>query len=1204
MIRIHSMNNNDKKQSYGSITENRSIDSSVIVDSVTSDNIFGREHTNMVTRKVSTETYHRTGIIEFPIPIINPILAGTANTRVTLRKVLPHNFYFKDKKIEITSFIDNRSLVQQVLDRSIVFDTDNAEFISRNKLEVSAMYYNQETGKPRYLFGGSLVRTILDCMNIEEEIRSLLLYNFVYPAYRKSIERINKDDIELYAEINYGNGDIRLLDDYYVVFKNNIDVSCKELFAKVFWENVYSNYAEKSTNSKLTYFLRMKENIELLNNAKGIMQDYMRVLPIGYRPKFQGKEDPLTIAYDNVVAKNNNLISMLKSKNRKLSDVMNSYANLDNSVREVLYQSPIMNGKEKYKSIRDRIIGKTGAIRDKMQKSIVDGTSRSVIIPDPELSINSVGIPKKMIVKLMELNMYDNDDLHDHKGNKKLLSNYSMEELIKKSIPLAENEYIMNGRQPTLYRHGIQSFRIVPVDGFAIRVPLLSTQAFNADFDGDQMHQGIANYIKAKEELRLLIGNTKNPYTIINGSVHMYPRHEIIYGLWYASQQRPTGRTVSKYPIFMNKTAQLELYNKVNSNEWKLNDIIEWGDKTVSVGFLYVKCSMGSDGFRYIHGDMSLSVMPTDGEEPTYKPVTDKYYIAILGKLYTEDKGEDKFIKAIDNLTKFGLSIAYLYPLTINICNVPYITDIVSEFTARVDKHREYLDMGLSTEESFQIIYSNLYNEMYNKIKDSVVSQLGVEDGYVQMVNSHCRGSMSNVIQMFGIKGRVMKNSNQSFDTVITNNIISGLSDLEYFLAAYGGRQGQMDKTLETSTPGYLSRMLKHTANEVVITNFDCGTENGLLLTYDYLQNFINVQSNATDIMINEKCRKIFCKIVKGRFLVGFDDMQENEEEILAIYDKYVAKVENHTIVKLNGIKLRSILYCENPYCIKCYGKDISKNSLPNIGTPLGFLSAPAIGEVGSQTTMRNFQGGGVQRSSNITSSFGFLNRCFELTSFNIEAEKTGAPITTDYISPSDGYVKCQELGNGTKLLHIIDESGNSVLPNRKQVILDSTTKTKEYVHKGEGISKDRLQYDIVQYIKELGTEAGRNYLLSTLYASFADSAEVNLKHFETILTGMTFYVCLQGNDYFKTGLRYTHIQYHKHNREGCKFKMILVSVKSVPNSKVNCMSGVLFEDFCRTVSEALILNNTDDLSEPYTQLSLGLHVKVGTGFDGNNYSI
>lgn len=1140
----------DKRHLSGAVTESISTVSPLMGKSVTSPYLCG--YAKHGQDLCDSDIYNESPYIELSMPVLNPFLIG--------------------KEAHNMKLILNKANIQDIAKGMVVFDLITKKEMTAKQL-TSEMSYSSSI-----LIGGEYIRYLIEQLNVEEEI-GIILLDIVAKALKRMRKEIKEPcDVYQYGDFVDDEG-ILIIDKY--CFVPNEGINAKELS-----EHISANVMKsiQSYYSRLTFLLSLRKSKQVLYD---MLITTLPVLPIGYRQRFMNKEDKLTIAYDNVFRRNVELYRLLSIPDLKLNTLRVAYQDLVHSVHNVMTEKTNVYD-TKYKPLTEQLKGKHGLIRDKMQGVRVDYSGRSVIISDPNMSFDSVGVPINMLEKLLEVDIMK--AYKSQKNNKVNGLTYSQRETRRAIVRrIAANKYIIPGRQPTLYNLGLRAFKIVPVEGDAIVLNPLTTPAFNADFDGDQMHIEAIICDAAKLEAEKLLGAVHNVFLPRNGECHIAPRHEIIHGLWKASavHSKDFEQAQQVTPRDYN-----DLLEQVIAGKIKIYDYIKIGSTVETVGHAAIKACLPPK-LRNVR----LGVMPItmDADIPE-KPVTEKFFKEF--DKYVAMNYKEDFVTIIDKLVQLGFAVTNMFVPTISIVNYPDVSKLKADFEERVKEREELYNMGLETDEAFSTFYSSEYRKLESEMKKCIESGLGETNGFIEMKESGARGNASNFLQIFGMKGRIQKNESEAFNTIIKHSHVEQLDALEHGVTAYGGREGLIDKSIETYGPGYFSRKLSHVTSPLSIVAEDCGDIEGLHLDFEFLKQFVGDNLTGENIIDNNYVRSMMLDILVGKYVVGEEYMISSKEEASLMYDKYIAAVEDGQLCVKEGIRMRSPITCKRPCCAKCYGLSRATNSQAIVGEPVGALASGAIGEPGTQLIMKNFQNGGVAGVKNLTSSFELTESYTDLQ----YKHKTGKPIDYDYIAPVAGDIKTISLGNGTKLVNIMGINSMkkyaNLLGNRKVIVYEGT-ELKEHVEVGETIQKRVGYKDVHEIMQFLGVDYAKKYLALILFNIYRKEAFVCIQHFEVLVAQMSFKICVRGNNYFKPGLFYTLQEYYAHDSEDCMFFDTLKGIKSVPLYRNDLFSTMFLEDLQKGISRSIIVSGKDEMKLPIIRYSFGLPLEFGSAVPG-----
>jgi DNA-directed RNA polymerase subunit beta' len=763
---------------------------------------------------------------------------------------------------------------------------------------------------------------------------------------------------------------------------------------------------------------------------------------------------------------------------------------------------------------------------------------------------------------------------------------------------------------------------------------------FNADFDGDQMHFNMPVTKEANAEVRDKMAFVNNIRYPKNGEITVVTRHEIIYGLWMCSTIKTRENTkhytkaqVDEIATSMgnqtNNGYMRNVYEAVCKQKISIYDTVDvnnFGKQTAGIAALEYALY---GGFNMDNLDVKLN-----GKGIKAKQIT-SFLKEACGN------NTQAFLNAINRLVKLGFAVAKIWPP--NISTIidekvqQHVKQLIDEFNADVLKREEYVNIGIEIESE----YSNYFNKKWNELRDNVVKylldNLGNDNGYIAMMNSGGKGDKNNIMQIFGLKGRVQKNDTTAFNSIIAGSYSGQLTGLEGFISAYGSRKGIADKVLATADPGYLSRKLEHAGSIISICAEDCGTQNGMEFTLEDIVPFIdesqisrygvrppkdpteaayfkNTVEYSTQLLA---ARDYLAKIIVGRYCINDNGETVSIDNMQAAYHfidshwGYIDKTTHQYKSTGSGIvKMRSPVYCEKPCCQKCYGRDIAAGTpLPAIGRNVGFIAAQAIGEPGTQMTMKNFQKGGVVTEANLTSAFKQIEDYFELHDLSNRKMRHGV-ISYDMISPVDGTVTEQHLGNGTKRIIVVPDDPEDPTTkarmkslNLKKIIVHEQTKLKEHVYEGDSFQRVQGNLNMKEVLKYRGFDKAVSYLSLMLYNIFL-TQDVSFKHFESIVAAMSmsYLVTDTENRFGYTSLHTGQETNYKagtyltwpetmHDIPGAPVARTLMGLKTLPKYKNDFFESLLMENMDSYIPRAILMNPNDSMHNPITRAAFGLDI-------------
>lgn len=1140
--------------------------------SVESKEIFGNPDVLIDPERdvIRNDVYTRRGVIKLVLPVMNAFVVGQNADLIT-------KLFARGEDDKVDSAMKNE--LRAYSGGMRVYDVIEKKTVPYN--EYMSTIYDPE----RHIIGCKYIERLLEEFNPEEELESMLRR-----LVCATLKRMKISLSESQVVITRVGGEVWLVDDYYANVGIEFDAA---MFACLFTETVTKMFSGKT--NRLLLLLSLRDNG--MDDILATVQSKVMVIPSGYRPKYRKMRDSLTVAYNDIVILNEQLTQCMSGYNVNLREIVDKYAKLITAVDTVQYKNRDKFNKN-HQAILERIKGKEGLIRSKMLGVRSDYSGRAVIIVDPEMSLDTIGIPITMAEKLYELRALEKYGEHKDNAARLLSSNpYKKEKLREYVREVAD--YVVPGRQPTLYRLGIQGFKVkILEEGHAIVLNPLCTPAFNADFDGDQMHIDVPISKEAREEVEKLMLITNNLYLGRSGECHIAPRQELIYGLWKANTAEPTGRYIQ------NVGSIEDLLTALKAKECDIIDYTTFLGKQMTIGECAIRMCLPEE-----YKDIALGIKPLQKEGNGVKSgiVSEGWFKVFLGKLGEGDK--DVFVTTVNRLVRLSFIVAEQWCPSIPVLNYPDIKPLINDFLESTRVRESYFNRGFEVSSDFSVYYDEecdkLKKQAIKLIVDSFAeSNKTVPNGFYEMMASGARGKADNLLQTFGMKGRVSKNSVESFNAIISSSLVEQLSSLESLVCSFGGRQGLIDKSIETYGPGYLSRQMQHVTSPVVITSEDCGTKDGLLITFDGVCEVLggNVMI-GDDQLDDQEIKKFVCKILLGRYIVGEDDEIKTEEQAKRMYTKYVMDIHGNpddtvTVDKKPGLKLRSPITCKNPCCVKCYGVYLGTRKEVAVGTPVGFEAATSIGEPGTQLTMKNFQSGGIAGQKNLTSSYSTLEDYLHMQDLAEAAKKYNNNVYNhDWISDVEGTVQAVGMGDGTKKVVIRDTKGKSI--NIPDIKYPENKKLKSYVKVGDSILEKQEDFNMKDVLTVRGFDYAVRYLVLFLYNLFNKEVEVNLKHFEVLVSGMIMYVCLRGNEHFKTGHYYNNIEYWSNDRTGCEFTRRLMNIKDVPIFRDDVFSGIAYERIAESAERSIISSGKDDLKLPIVRYMFGLKENFGSAVPG-----
>ncbi|MBI2046066.1 MAG: DNA-directed RNA polymerase subunit beta' [Parcubacteria group bacterium] len=898
--------------------------------------------------------------------------------------------------------------------------------------------------------------------------------------------------------------------------------------------------------------------------------------------------------YRRVINRNNRLKKLkeigapdviLRNEKRILQEAVDAL--IDNSIRHGVGSGGAAisaSQKRALKSLSDSLKGKHGLFRQNLLGKRVDYSGRSVIVVGPDLKLHQCGLPKHMALELFRpfviAKLLKNELAFNIRGAGRLIDE-GIPEVWAMLEEVIRDKYVLLNRAPTLHRLGIQAFQPVLIEGNAIQVHPLVCTAFNADFDGDQMAVHVPLSEHAQREARELMSAAKNLLKPGNGNPIVNPQLDMVLGCYWMTKIVSGDKGEGLF--FASPNDAISAYDfgrvgfrakmKVMSTDSPKYQAFEGGVFETSVGRLLFNSVLPKD-FPYIN-----------------KAVDKKEMGNIIEDLIAR-YGIDATPPVLDKIKAFGYRYVTKSGITWGIDDVKVPKEKKEIIAAAREKENEiwkqYNEGLLSNEERRRKVIE-VWQQVVSEIEKIIPGTLETDGSVSDMVSSGARGSLKQIVQMSGMKGIIVNTAGEAIDFPVIPSNKEGLSPLEYFITTHGSRKGLADTALNTAKAGYLTRRLVDVSQDVVIAEEDCGTKESITITAE------DVSGIHVPLSRN----------VRGRVLAS--DIKDENDTILYKHGSLVTKEMAQEIEKrqIVSAEVRSPLRCtsDTGICRQCYGLDLGRNHLVALGEAVGIIAAQAIGEPGTQLTMRTFHSGGIASvGGDITMGLPRVEEIFERRSPKIPA----------VVSTSDGEVM-EVVTKGKE--HTI-----AVLSDAPVKKTDKKAGTIEYaipfrrmpiVAAGDKIKKGDLltdgQADISEIFKYGGKERAENYIIHEINKVYElQGASISRKHIEVIIRQMFSRKRVKdpGDTKFGAGEIVGGVELTKENKEvaqsggeGAKAEPVLLGISEVSLTTQSFLSAASFQYTSRTLINTAIRGGSDHLRGLKENVIIGRLIPAGTGF-------
>ena len=993
------------------------------------------------------------------------------------------------------------------------------------------------------------------------------------------------------AEEKYGKGSFKAQMGAEALKKLLEEIDLDKLSASI------KKDIEKASEQKRSKYIKRLDTVESFrisgNRPEWMIMGVVPVIPPELRPMVQldgGRfaTSDLNDLYRRVINRNNRLKRLLELGAPEII-VRNEKRMLQESVDALIDNGrrgrPVTGaGNRPLKSLSDMLKGKQGRFRQNLLGKRVDYSGRSVIVVGPELKIYQCGLPKEMAVELFKpfvmKELVGRGLAQNIKNAKRMVERLNpevwgiLEDVIK-------DHPVMLNRAPTLHRLGIQAFEPVLVEGRAIKLHPLVCEAFNADFDGDQMAIHLPLSLEAQSEARYLMLSTNNLLKPQDGKPVAVPRLDMILGSYYLTMTLDGEKGEGTYfrdpdeAIMAFENHDVDIHAKIFVRITKeINGEMKTKKIETSVGRIIFNQGIPQD----------LGFINREEDPFQYEidfPVMKKSMGTIIERVIRLH-GLTESAEVIDYIKALGFKYSTLAGITFSMSDVkvpPAKKDILKEADEKVETIRKQYTRGLITNEERYNAVIKVWDKATNDVSKAMEDNFDDLNPIYMMVKSGARGNMNQLRQIAGMRGLMASTTGKAVEIPIKSSFADGLDALEYFISAHGARKGLSDTALRTADSGYLTRRLVDVSQDIIVRERDCGTNEGIII-YDIKDG-------------NQIIEKMQERLI-GRYAVN-DVIDPNTNELIIDNDTMITEAIADKIIAagIERLEVRSVLGCHSKHgvCQKCYGMGLARRDLVSIGESVGIIAAQSIGEPGTQLTMRTIHSGGVAGVADITQGLPRVEELFE-------ARK---PKGLAIISEIAGVVKIKE----TKKKKEVVVTGKD---DARTYTIPFGSKMK--VHDGDmvEVAQPLIEGSInpAEILAIKGPEGVYEYLISEVQKVYRNQGvDINDKHIEVIGRQMLKKVRIDDNgdtDMFPGSLidmyefADKNAQAVAEGKRPATGKRVLLGITKASLATESFLSAASFQETTRVLTEAAVKGKVDDLVGLKENVIIGKLIPAGTG--------
>ncbi len=977
----------------------------------------------------------------------------------------------------------------------------------------------------------------------------------------------------------------------------------KEIFSKVDLKKTAQELQKEAREAPPAMKKKILRRLKLFQGMvsagvrpEWMFMDVLPVLPPDLRPMVQldgGRyaSSDLNDLYRRVINRNNRLkylqeISapavIVRNEKRMLQEAVDAL--IDNEMRKGVTTTATTGGKRLLKSLAAMLAGKQGRFRQNLLGKRVDYSGRSVIAVGPELHFAQCGLPKMLALEIFKpfviKRILDKELAYNIRGAARLIDEKVpevwaiLEEIVKEKL-------VLLNRAPTLHRLGIQAFRPVLTEGETIKLHPLVCEAFNADFDGDQMAVYLPLSDEAQREAKEIMLSSLNLLRPATGLPVMGPFRDIALGCYFLTQIKDEGakqKDIKNEKFYSSASEAITAYEygflslnekiKVPNPKVEKTELIE-----TSVGRLILNSSL-PHGYPYIN-----KLIDNKALKSLVRDVIEKY-------------PNEEAVVILDKVKALGFEHCTLSGVSWGMDDLVVPKEkgkLIEEAEKEIKQIDSHFEKGLLSPEEKTSQKILVWQTVKTKIEALLKETLPKDGPVFSIINAGARGTWAQPVQMAGMKGLVNNPAGDIIELPVKSSFAEGFNVLEYFISTHGARKGTADTALRTSSAGYLTRRLVDVAHDMIVAQEDCGDKIGMIV---YKKDAEDIEQDFVFKLVGRICLEDVAKgkytIVKKGELIDWKKADEINRE------------------GIERVVVRSPLTCRSTQgvCQKCYGWDMGRNKLVELGEAVGIVAAQAIGEPGTQLTLRTHHLGGIVGAGDITQGLPRIEEIFESRAPKGEAIMSLTAGKVVKIDEESRIIKVQPADKKASKKPARSAGGDIMeykIPNRIAILVQEGQDIKENQPLCEG------SLDLKKLYKSAGVEETQRYILKEVQRIYASQGvDIHDKHVEVIIQKMFSRVRIK-EEGASSWIKGEVVERSIFNEEVDRLKkakkdppmgvQILLGISEVALNSESFLSAASFQQTSRVLIKAALEGKEDKLRGLKENVIIGKLIPVGTGF-------